>query len=114
MTLSNENELNKVFVFVRENLDLIDESDKKRMLGIFEKLPQNVSLLSGLKPVLGKFIQAVRSSKYPAKTFENVLQPQRRKISSHKSESVVREPDNLTINSQAIDQKLSKGKCLRG
>ena len=44
LTLSNENELNKVFVFVRENLDLIDESDKKRMFGILEKLPQKVSL----------------------------------------------------------------------
>ena len=114
LTLSNENELNEVFGFIRETLDLIDESDKKRMLGIFEKLPQKVSLLSGLKPVLGKFIQAVRSFKYPAKTFENVLQPKRRKISSHKSESVVREPDNITINFSVSSDRSEtlKGKML--
>ena len=84
------------------------------MLGILEKLPQKVSLLSGLKPVLGKFIQAVRSFKYPAKTFENVLQSKRRKISSHKSESVVREPDNLTINSSVSSDgsETLKGKML--
>ena len=97
LTLSNENEVNKVFAFVRENLDLIDESDKKRM-----------------KPVLGKFIQAVHSFKYPAKTFENVLQPKRRKISYHKSESVVREPNNVTINSSVLSDRSEtlKGKML--
>ena len=48
------------FIFVRENQEIINDTN---ILGIFKDFPSKVKLLPGLVPVMNKFIDAVKSLK---------------------------------------------------
>ena len=52
MKLKQENEIKRLFSFVKDMSDIIDY--KKKMFGIFSKHPEKVMLLPGLESVLSK------------------------------------------------------------
>merc|ERR1719354_821945 len=57
--LKNPDELQKMFDFVKEMTDIID--DKQEMFGIFAPKPEKVRVLPGLEVTFKKFISSVEA-----------------------------------------------------
>ena len=69
LQLDNESELEKVFQFVRDNIEIGDD-ERAELLGKFAKHPSKATILPGLNPVMKKIVDAVRSSKRSINTFD--------------------------------------------
>ena len=69
LQLDNESELEKVFQFARDNIEIGDD-ERAELLGKFAKHPSKATILPGLNPVMKKIVDAVRSSKRSINTFD--------------------------------------------
>lgn len=58
--LEKKEEIEKVFIFIRDMAEDMEEKEKKELLGIFFRNPQKLKILPGLEDVFKKFLEACK------------------------------------------------------